>query len=221
MDEQYYYQTAGHVAAAGIGLSLLATVAVACRFQARNLTKQTLKTDDWLLLPALLLTVGVGMCLVYGVYHEAFGHRQYSSSLNGPSTLAMDQMSVSIKLEWTISLLLPVAMASTKLSLVLLYRRIFSTTSRTLLDRLLRGLAAFIVLWAVVFLAATLFCCGTMLFAIWQPVSEMAMCRFFLDVLLAFCVTGFLTDVVIFAMPIPIVSPFQPSYGLPGCIISS
>jgi len=54
MDEQHYYQTAGHAVAAGIGLSSLATGAVICRFQAQSLRKQALKTDDWLLLPALV-----------------------------------------------------------------------------------------------------------------------------------------------------------------------
>ncbi|KAK7964353.1 hypothetical protein PG988_011327 [Apiospora saccharicola] len=203
MDEQHYYQTAGHAVAAGIGLSSLATGAVICRFQAQSLRKQPLKTDDWLLLPALILTVAIGMCLVYGVFREAFGHRLYATSRDNPSAKALDQMSISIKLEWTISILLPVAMACTKLSFVFFYRRIFSI-SRTL-DRVLRGLGAVIVMWAIAFLAATMFCCGTMFFAIWKPVSEMAICRFFLDVLMAFCITGFLTDLIIIAIPIPIV----------------
>ncbi|KAK8112571.1 hypothetical protein PG984_013097 [Apiospora sp. TS-2023a] len=236
MDEQHYYQTAGHAVAAGVGLSLLATGAVACRFKAQSLRKQPLKTDDWLLLPALILAVAIGMCLVYGVYREAFGHRLYPMSRDNPSGRALDQMSTSIKvsvmisftlvpiisprqrskrqsrltnswptpqLEWTISILLPVAMACTKLSFVFFYRRIFSI-SRTL-DRSLRALGVLIVLWAIAVVGATLFCCGTMFFAIWKPVSEMAMCRFFLNVLMAFCVTGLLIDLVTIAIPIPIV----------------
>lgn len=106
-------------------------------------------------------------------------------------------------------------MACTKLSLVLLYRRLFAPASRAPLDRLLRGLGAFVVLWALVSVAAVLFCCGTMLVAIWKPGAEMAMCRFFLDVLVAFCATGFLTDLVLIAAPVPIVS-LLPVWGLAG-----
>lgn len=52
MAEQHYYQTPGHVIAAGIALSLLDILVVAFRFKARRGAKQPLKTDDWLLLPA-------------------------------------------------------------------------------------------------------------------------------------------------------------------------
>ncbi|KAK8063306.1 hypothetical protein PG996_007958 [Apiospora saccharicola] len=179
MAEQHYYQTTGHAVAAGIALSLLDIGAVACRFQARSLSKQPLKIDDWLLLPATLLTIGVGVCLVYGAYNEAFG------------------------LEWTISILLPISMACTKLSFLFFYRRIFHINRD--LKWFLWGLAGFVVAWAIAFVIATLLCCGTMLFAIWKPISEMAMCMFFLDVLMAFCITGFVTDLVIIAIPMPIV----------------
>lgn len=71
---------------------------------------------------------------------------------------------------------------------------------------MLIGMMGFIILWALAFVLATLLCCGTMLFAIWKPISQMAMCTFFLDVLMAFCITGFVTDVVIIMIPIPLVS---------------
>lgn len=47
-----YWQTPGHVVAAGIGLSFLDIVAVAMRFAARKSQRQPLKADDWLLVPA-------------------------------------------------------------------------------------------------------------------------------------------------------------------------
>ncbi|KAK8062199.1 hypothetical protein PG997_014296 [Apiospora hydei] len=203
MVEQHYYQTAQHAVAAGVALSLLDIGAVTCRFKARALSKQPLKIDDWLLLPATLLTIGVGICLVYGAYHEAFGYRQFPTSMENPSTLALNQMGLSIKLEWTISILLPIAMACTKLSFIFFYRRIFSINRD--LKWFLWGLCIFVVMWAIAFVIATLLCCGTMLFAIWKPISEMAMCKFFLDVLMAFCITGFVTDLVIIGIPIPIV----------------
>lgn len=52
MSTQHYYQTPGHVIAAGMVLSALDIVAVILRFKARREGKQPLKADDWLLLPA-------------------------------------------------------------------------------------------------------------------------------------------------------------------------
>ena len=49
---RHYYQTPGHVIAAGIALSLLDIAVVSMRFASRIKTKQSLKADDWLLLPA-------------------------------------------------------------------------------------------------------------------------------------------------------------------------
>ena len=52
LQEQHYYQTPGHVIAAGIVLSLVPIIAVAVRFTTRTKGKQSLKADDWLLLTA-------------------------------------------------------------------------------------------------------------------------------------------------------------------------
>lgn len=41
--------------------------------------------------------------------------------------------------------------------------------------------------------------------AIWKPISEMAQCKFFLEILMGFCITGFVADVVIIGIPIPLV----------------
>ncbi|KAI5923510.1 hypothetical protein F4810DRAFT_669150 [Camillea tinctor] len=200
--EQHYYQTPSHVIAAGIVLSLLDILAVSLRFVARG-EKRHMKMDDWLLIPATLLTAGVGSCLVFGVSREAFGYREYPTTIEHPSDVAIYQMSTSIKLEWSISLILPVALACTKLSFLFFYKRIFSINNAT--DKFLKGLVLFICMWAVAFFLATLLCCKTMAIYIWKPISEMAQCKFFLDVLMAFCITGFVTDVAIIIIPIPLI----------------
>lgn len=64
----------------------------------------------------------------------------------------------------------------------------------------------FVAMWAIAFFLATLLCCKVMLVAIWKPISDMAECAFFLHVLMAFCITGFATDVVIIGIPIPFAS---------------
>jgi hypothetical protein len=61
--EQYYYQTPGHVIAAGVVLSLMDILAVLLRFRARKVGKQPLKADDWLLVPATVRIVMVALML--------------------------------------------------------------------------------------------------------------------------------------------------------------
>ncbi|KAL7620931.1 hypothetical protein AAE478_008242 [Parahypoxylon ruwenzoriense] len=201
--KQHYYQTPGHVITAGVILSLVDIIAVALRFIARKKGRQELKTDDWLLLPATLLTAGVGSCLVFGVSKEAFGYPEYSTSIENPSQNAIYQMSTPIKLEWSISLLLPVALACTKASFLFFYKRIFATGIQV--NRLLMGLVSFVVMWAIAFFLATLLCCKVMVVFIWKPISEMSQCLFFLQVLVAFCATGFLIDLIIISIPIPLI----------------
>ncbi|KAH7306007.1 hypothetical protein B0I35DRAFT_443691 [Stachybotrys elegans] len=200
---QHYYQTPGHIIAAGIILALLDIVVVTLRFIGRLRTKQELQIDDWLLLPATVLTTGVGALLVVGVTQEAFGYRTIPTSRENPSDEALQQMTLAIRFEWTISIILPIALACNKASFLFFYRRLFSISRRV--SWLLWSLVGFVVAWAIAFVIATLMCCNVMTTAIWQPVAEMAQCVFFLQILMAFCITGFVTDLVIIAVPIPLV----------------
>ena len=163
------------------------------------------------------------MCLVVGVTKEAFGYREYPTSMENPSMEALAQMSMSIKvphhtnlpgqtrgftsnipkLEWSISLILPIALGCTKASFIFFYRRLFAI--KPSVNRFLWGMVAFIWCWTLAFFLATLLCCKVMTVAIWKPISEMAQCKFFLEILMGFCITGFVTDLVIIAIPIPLV----------------
>lgn len=49
---QEYYQTPGHVIAAGIVLSIVDIVALVLRFWTRKKQHEPLKMDDWLIIPA-------------------------------------------------------------------------------------------------------------------------------------------------------------------------
>ncbi|KAI9899651.1 hypothetical protein N3K66_006112 [Trichothecium roseum] len=213
---RHYYQTPGHVIAAGIALSLLDIAVVSMRFASRIKSKQSLKADDWLLLPATILTVGVGVCLVVGVTKEAFGYREYPTSMENPSMEALAQMSMSIKLEWSISLILPIALGCTKASFIFFYRRLFAI--KPSVNRFLWGMVVFIWCWTLAFFLATLLCCKVMTVAIWKPISEMAQCKFFLEILMGFCITGFVTDLVIIAIPIPLIMSLK--LGTPQKIIT-
>lgn len=54
------------VIAVGVAMPILGIAAVGLRFYTRQMLRLRLLIDDWLLVPALLLTVGMGACLVAG-----------------------------------------------------------------------------------------------------------------------------------------------------------
>lgn len=112
------------------------------------------------------------------------------------------------QLEWSINVMLPVALGCTKASFIFFYRRIFSINPRA--NRLLWAMIVFIACWTVSFLLGTLLCCILMQMKIWKPVTQVAQCSVFLKVLMAFYITGFVTDLVVIAIPIPLVSVLVP-----------
>lgn len=56
-----------NVLAVSIVLPVLCVVAVAFRFNARLLQKNSLKLDDWLTVPALLFVIGMAVCTIIGI----------------------------------------------------------------------------------------------------------------------------------------------------------
>ena len=70
----FRWNTPGQVAAAATVLPALGIITVALRFRVRALQKAKLGVDDWLILPALLLVVGMGISLLVGVSHRAIGY---------------------------------------------------------------------------------------------------------------------------------------------------
>ncbi|KAI9896982.1 hypothetical protein N3K66_008004 [Trichothecium roseum] len=208
---QHYYQTPGHIVAAGIALPILDIAVVALRFASRLKSRQPLGPDDWLLIPATILVIGVGACLVIGVLMNGFGYREVPTSKENPSAEAIAQMEASVRLEWSINVMLPVALGCTKASFIFFYRRIFSIKPRA--NRLLWAMIVFIACWTVSFLLGTLLCCILMQMKIWKPVTQVAQCSVFLKVLMAFYITGFVTDLVVIAIPIPLVMSLKLSAG--------
>ncbi|KAJ3552566.1 hypothetical protein NPX13_g11082 [Xylaria arbuscula] len=104
-----YYETAGHSIAAGIVLSVVDTFVVALKFWTRRIQKQPLKADDWLLVPAVILAIGIGTVITYGAVHKALGTPlQIPAGTVNLSLLYTDQMSLARKIG-TICLSTPVS----------------------------------------------------------------------------------------------------------------
>ncbi|KAI1758263.1 plasma membrane protein Pth11-like protein [Xylaria castorea] len=205
---QEYYQSPGHVIAVGAILPLIDIVIVSMRFWVRKKQGQAVKLDDWLMVPATLFTIGIGISVVYGVAHEGLAYR-----LRIPPELAhdafsahTDQLSTIGRVQWAFVLLLPLTLGCTKASFLLFYARIFSIHKSSLRNKLLQALVAFVAIWTVGFFLAKLFDCGSNFWANWGSVFEfMTICPQTMLVTVIFCATDFAIDVIIICWPIPLI----------------
>ncbi|KAK3389692.1 plasma membrane protein Pth11-like protein [Podospora didyma] len=209
MPAQAYYQTPGHAIAAGVALTMVDIIAVASRFWARKRNKQQLKADDWLIVPAALLTMGIGIDMVYGVsQHGQAAFLEIPPDFNGnPLQLVTPQLAATSKTQFVFTLLLPLALGFIKLSILMFYRRIFSATTASKRHRFLSGMVVFVTIWTLAFLVANLSQCGLNLgasiFGSAEDIETNCPGTMFLD--LALCITDFVTDILIFCIPAPLI----------------
>ncbi|KAI2614257.1 uncharacterized protein GGS25DRAFT_470957 [Hypoxylon fragiforme] len=205
-----YYQRPGHVIAAGVVLSVIDIISVALRFWTRRKQHQSLKADDWLLIPATLITIGIGICLVYGVSQEALGFpfkiapEDIENSLNITSV----QLSIAFKIEFSVISMLPLALGCIKASFLFFYRRIFSVNKKT--DIFLIGMIVLVVLWTLGFFFTVVFECGTNFWVVWSTDSASAKnltthCIPTMPLALSIGITDFITDVIIISIPVPLI----------------
>ncbi|KAI0007823.1 plasma membrane protein Pth11-like protein [Xylariaceae sp. FL0662B] len=211
--EQQYYQTPGHVVAAAAVLSGVDIAATALRFWMRKRHRQLLKADDWLMVPATILTIGIAIILIYGVSHRALGYRvELPPGYSGnPRDLVSEQATTAGQLQWAFTLLFPAALGCIKTSILCLYVRVFYSLRRVRVC--LIALVATVVLWTVGVFFAEVFQCGTKFWANWSAANSLVtQCVRTTYLALAFAATDSLADVVIFCIPIPL------SYGRFFCL---
>lgn len=102
--------------------------------------------------------------------------------------------------------MLPLALGCVKASFLFFYLRIFVVNRKSLASYLLGGLIVLVTLWSVAFFIAALFQCGTNFWAIWGSTMDLVQnCTETMQLVLAVCITGFITDIAIILAPIPLV----------------
>lgn len=106
-------------------------------------------------------------------------------------------------------LILPLALGLIKLSILVFYFRIFAVTRTSatyVLLALFTGLAA---VWTTAFFFAELFQCGTDIWALTSSTMDtVTYCGNTSNIDFALALTDFVTDVVIFIVPIPLVCDY-------------
>ncbi|KAI2784970.1 hypothetical protein F4815DRAFT_454957 [Daldinia loculata] len=211
-EEPFYYMRPGHVIAAAIVLSVIDIFVVVLRFWARKVQKQPLRADDWLMVPATLITVGIGICQLYGVSQKALGYRTIipDGFQGNPFELVTPQLSLKSQLEWVFFLMLPIATGCMKASFLFFYMRVFATRERSAINKFLKAFIVFIMVWVVAFFFGMFFECGRNFWAIWNSQVEFqAHCSSNMKLILTLCITDFIADVFIICIPIPLVLRLQ------------
>lgn len=103
--------------------------------------------------------------------------------------------------------MLPLALGSVKTSFLFFYLRIFLVNRRSLAGYLLGGLITLVILWSLSFFFASLFQCRLNFWALWGSTSDIVNnCTQTMQLVLAVCITGVITDTAIICAPIPLVS---------------
>lgn len=94
-----------------------------------------------------------------------------------------------------------------KLSITFLYRRLFVTGKGTLFDWATKITNLVVILWTISFFFGFMFSCGAHFSARWGSLNDKDLyCGADLDLDNAFVVSDLITDVVIFCLPLPVVS---------------
>ncbi|KAJ8133005.1 hypothetical protein O1611_g618 [Lasiodiplodia mahajangana] len=138
----------------GIAFPILSIAAVALRFQARRIKGQKIGSDDWTILVALILTIGLTINLLIMTQLGGLGtHEQLDE--NG---LPIDTESALIfgKTIYVLEILTWPTVGVTKISVLLLYKRIFTTPRFIMTVWVLIG---FVIAWTIAFIFALAFSC--------------------------------------------------------------
>ncbi|KAL8931005.1 MAG: hypothetical protein Q9208_000107 [Pyrenodesmia sp. 3 TL-2023] len=170
-----------------IFFSVLATTAVFLRLYARRVKGVRFGLDDYTILPALALAIGLAVTNIIGLtFHLARGHE--------------------VDCEFAVQLLSVGALTFTKISITLFYRRIFRGK---LFDVLVRVLSAVIVGWGIAFFFATLFECVPVSL-VWKTFyGEPRSCYVYFPMFIATAVTNMVIDFALIGLPWPMIWRLQ------------
>ncbi|CAF9908320.1 MAG: hypothetical protein ALECFALPRED_004379 [Alectoria fallacina] len=174
------------------------------RFWLRGRQKSHLRLDDWLMLPASGLFIGMCICAISGVHRRVWGYptldpnedvEAYNSSQIFEGQLLEAFQFIQI-----------LALGCIKLGALFFYRRIFSTgVSNTIFDTTLNLCIAITILWTMAMTVMNAIQCGSHISTLWTiSVSDyLEYCIYVFPFLTGFAISNFLLDVLILALPTP------------------
>ncbi|KAI1458555.1 hypothetical protein F4805DRAFT_423818 [Annulohypoxylon moriforme] len=205
---QHYYEKPGYVIAACMVLPVMGIITSVLRIWVRLKKKEAFKADDWFIIPALLITIGIGISMTYAVSQHALAYTTViPADFHGsPVTLVTSQIALASQVEYAFGMMLPLGLGCVKISVLFFYLRVFSTSRQTVTYRIIVGLIVIIAAWMTAFFFTNLLVCKGNFWAYWSSaVNLQKYCPGTTYKSLSFAISDFITDVIILATPIPLI----------------
>ncbi|TEY18045.1 hypothetical protein BOTCAL_2089g00010 [Botryotinia calthae] len=160
-----------------ITLTILCIIVSGLRFQVRHVRKAGLQSDDWFVVPALILQIGMGVCVIIGVHAKALG---YPTPPGAPGTTAFTATNYEIrtakqvnrvktiisysannlmKLEWAVHLMQVLSLGAIKLSFLFFFRRIFAVAKYGVFHIASLIMVVLVCIWSIGFFIVFLVAC--------------------------------------------------------------
>ncbi|KAI4178411.1 MAG: hypothetical protein LQ346_007459 [Caloplaca aetnensis] len=122
----------------GVSMPLLAAVAVALRLEARRIKRVRLGADDYTIIAALIFAIALCVSMLADVYcGNLGGHMPLGPDGIPPNS---EEYVIFAKIHWTLQFLSVLGFGFTKLSVILLYRRIFVSRTFRIVTWIVEGL---------------------------------------------------------------------------------
>jgi hypothetical protein len=171
----------------------IAVIAVALRLISRRLIKASIQADDWSILFALLCFAGQ---ITGGLLCVRFGGGKHAVLLKDPVQFA--------KLVMAIEVIYSPAIAAVKLSILLLYRRLFPNRR---FQTILWWVGAFIICYTTIGILVCIFECQPVE-AAWEPLMEGNCIQVSIEFMFMACM-NIITDFVTLLLPMPLLWRLQ------------
>lgn len=184
------------VLAAGAAFLAVDTVLVGLRFYTRSVQVSHVGPDDWFSLLSLLFLVGLSSCFIVGVGRQLLGY---------PTTPAKYTQMQQLEFAFQSMQVLTVGFA--KLSFIFFYRRIFVVKrNQGIFHWTTVAVATIVSMWMTATFLTYIFDCGSHFTYIWASKDlQETYCLKGLEDENAVAISDFLTDVIVFVLPIPMV----------------
>ncbi|MCJ1369980.1 hypothetical protein MMC20_001192 [Loxospora ochrophaea] len=179
-----------------IAFPIIAIISVVLRFEARRIKRLKLGADDWTILAALLLTIGVTLDVVIDSRLGDLGvHTVFM-----PDGMPVDkeQFEVFTKTLYVLELLLWPSVGLNKISVLLLYKRIFTYRGFKILVWCSIGI---VTASTIAFTFALMFSCRP-ISARWNDTLDFTTCVDQTALLIAALATDVITDGLILILPV-------------------
>ncbi|KAI1404190.1 hypothetical protein F4819DRAFT_448227 [Hypoxylon fuscum] len=198
-----------------ITLTVLNCMAVPMRLYRRKKQKQGFMLDDWLVVPALALNIGMAVAIWIGVSKHAVGYPTppITQARNITARTPLDQVgeviSMNEKIFFIVYTMFAASLSLSKASILCFYQRIFCPQSpwRDITVLSIAFMLTVVVMFGIGITFATVFACGTHFSYWWSSAGAdlKAHCVNTQMLTYAQSVSDFIIDVIIIVMPVPLV----------------